>query len=243
MDGVKPRRYTSALRQEQAARTRVAVLTAARELFLEQGYGATTVEQVAARAGVSKPTVFTAVGNKQQLLKTVRDVAMAGDDDPVPVAERPSLQAAFDAPTAAEALRLFAAHAAALQRRYAGVDEVLRGAAAAGDPVLRELWRTSEDQRRTAAAMVVARLADKGPLRRGLTPGRAADVLSTYLAPDLYARLVHALGWDHDAYEQWLAVTLVEQLLDGSPRRDTLRSAQPAVPSTGSSRSAREFMQ
>ena len=76
------RGYTSALRERQAAATRQAVLEAARELFLSQGYGATTIDQVAARAQVSKPTVFTAVGNKQAMLAAVRDVALAGDDRP-----------------------------------------------------------------------------------------------------------------------------------------------------------------
>src|SRR2546423_637855 len=83
------RGYSSPLRAQQAATTRQAVLDAARQLFVAQGYGATTIDQIAARAGVSKPTVFTAVGNKQTLLSTVRDVAMAGDDEKVPVLERP----------------------------------------------------------------------------------------------------------------------------------------------------------
>ena len=82
MTEVKKRRYSSPLRTEQAQASRAAVLAAARELFVEQGYGGTTIDQVAARAGVSKPTVFTAVGNKATLLKVVRDVAMAGDDQP-----------------------------------------------------------------------------------------------------------------------------------------------------------------
>jgi AcrR family transcriptional regulator len=79
---VKARRYNSPLRLQQAAASRAAVLRAARELFLDQGYGATTIGQIAARAGASKPTVSTAVGNKQRLLKTVRDVAMAGTTTP-----------------------------------------------------------------------------------------------------------------------------------------------------------------
>ena len=79
MTDVKPRAYRSPRRQEQARQTRAAVLAAARERFLEWGYSATTIEEIAAAAGVSKPTVFTAVGNsKAQLLKVVRDVAMAG---------------------------------------------------------------------------------------------------------------------------------------------------------------------
>ena len=73
MSRVNARRtYSSPLRQGQAQATRRAVLQAAHELFIAQGYGATTVEQIAQRAGVSKPTVFSAVGNKQQLLRAVR---------------------------------------------------------------------------------------------------------------------------------------------------------------------------
>ena len=90
MTDVKPSRsYSSPARERQAAGTRAAVLAAARELFVEQGYGATTVDQIAARAGVSKPTVFSAVGSKQTVLSVVRDVAMAGDDEAVAVSDRP----------------------------------------------------------------------------------------------------------------------------------------------------------
>ena len=101
MDDVKARPYRSPRRDEQARQTRGAVLAGARELFLDPGYHATTIDEIAAAAGVSKPTVFTAVGNKTQLLKVVRDVAMAGDDAAAPVAERPSVERARDAPTAA----------------------------------------------------------------------------------------------------------------------------------------------
>jgi AcrR family transcriptional regulator len=78
MAHVKPRPYRSDLRDRQASATRGAVLTAARALFLEHGYGATTVEQIAERAGVSKPTVFAAVGNKQALMAALRTLALRG---------------------------------------------------------------------------------------------------------------------------------------------------------------------
>lgn len=213
MAPVKRRSYLSPLRAEQSARTREAVLDAAKELFLAQGYGATTIEQVAARAGVSKPTVFAAVGNKQALLKTVRDVAMAGDDDQVPVAERPSVQKVAAAASAEEALSHAAAHIAALQARYARVDEVLRGAAAVGEVELAELWRTSEEQRRIGAGILVDLVQKKGPLQDGLDTGRAADILSVYMAPDVFARFVYTLGWAPEEYALWLAATLSSQLL------------------------------
>jgi AcrR family transcriptional regulator len=210
---VKPRTYRSPRRQEQARQTRAAILAAARERFLERGYIATTIDEIAAAAGVSKPTVFTAVGNKVQLLKAVRDVAMAGDDDPAPVAQRPSVERARDAQTAEEALRLVAAHIVALSGRYALIDEVLRGAAATGEPELAELWETSERQRRTGAGILLDIIRGKGPLRPGLDPHQGEDILSNYMASDVYLRLVDRLGWTTEDFQRWLEATLAWQLL------------------------------
>lgn len=213
MTDVKPRTYRSPRRQEQARQTRAAILAAARERFLARGYNATTIDEIAAAAGVSKPTVFTAVGNKAQLLKGVRDVAMAGDDDPAPVAERPSVERARDAQTAEEALRLVAAHISGLSGRYARIDEVLRGAAATGEPELAELWETSERQRRTGAGILLGIIRGKGPLRPGLDPHRGEDILSNYMASDVYLRLVDRLGWTAGDFQRWLEATLAWQLL------------------------------
>jgi AcrR family transcriptional regulator len=210
---VKPRSYRSPLRQEQARQTRAAILAAARERFLERGYSATTVEEIAAAAGVSKPTVFTAVGSKAQLLKAVRDVAVAGDDDPAPVAERPSVERARDAQTAEDALRLVVAHIAGMCGRYARIDDVLRGAAATGDPEMADLWAASERQRRVGAGILLGIVRGKGPLRSGLDPHQGEDILSTYMAPDLYLRLVQRLGWTTEDFQRWLEATLAWQLL------------------------------
>jgi AcrR family transcriptional regulator len=208
------RTYTSVLRAEQAAASRRAILEAAHELFLSKGYGATTIEQVAQRAGVSKPTVFAAVGNKQTLFKTVRDVAMAGDDDPTPIAQRSSLDAARSASTSATALHAVVAHVAALQARYAGVEEVLRGAAASGDPELRDLWALAEQQRKRGAALLLELITAHGSLRRDLDVADAVDVLALYMSPDNYHRLVISSGWSHARYESWLARALTSELLE-----------------------------
>lgn len=198
------RQYSSPLRRRQAAETRAAVLAAARELFLEQGYGATTVDQVAARAGVSKPTVFTAVGNKQSLLKVVRDVAMAGDDAPVPVAVRPASVEIETEPDLDRAVDLLTAHLAGVSRRYAGIDNVLRGAAESGEPELRELWLTSEQQRLAGARQWVAALSGKAPFAPGVDEDTAVDTMWLLMAPDHYHRLVMDRGWDEDRYRAWV---------------------------------------
>ncbi|MCU1658516.1 MAG: putative TetR family transcriptional regulator [Pseudonocardiales bacterium] len=206
------RPYSSPLRDEQAARTRRAVLAAARELFLAQGYGATTLDQVASLAGVSKPTVFAAVGNKQTLLAAVRDVALAGDDEPVSVEERPAVQLIRAEPDPYRVVELLARHVTAVGRRYALLDDVVHGAAASGEPGLRELWETSEKQRLVAARRTVADLGRKGSLRDGLDPHSAADELWLLMAPSLYHRLVHVRKWSTRRFESWLAERLTRLL-------------------------------
>src|SRR6201986_5462013 len=108
------RAYVSPLGREGGARTRQAVRDAARELFPAQGYTATHVEESAGRAGVSKPTVFAAAGSKQSILKQLRDIALAGDDEPVPVAQRPWYREALAEPDPRRALRLYARNAPAI---------------------------------------------------------------------------------------------------------------------------------
>ena len=193
------RRYHSPLRTGQAEASRAAVLAAARELFVEQGYGGTTVDQIAARAGVSKPTVFTAVGNKATLLKVVRDVAMAGDDDPASVTDRPDVTAIAAAGDLERAVRLTAQHVVAVNVRYDDVHEVIRGAAGA-DPAVAELWETSERERHVGAGHLLTRLG-AAPV---VPAPQAQDQLWLLMAPDHYHRLVVVRGWSRAAYEQWL---------------------------------------
>ena len=211
------RRYVSPLRQEGAARTRQTVLDAARELFAAQGYTATTVEEIAGRAGVAKPTVFAAVGSKQVILKQLRDLALAGDDEPVPVAQRPWYQEALAEPDPRCALRLHARNATAIHQRSADVHEVLR-TAAASEKDLHDLWYASEDERRGGATILVDALLQKSPLKAALDRTAAIDIVWILTASDIFWRLVHTRHWSHAQYENWLGDTLCEQLLPPAER-------------------------
>jgi AcrR family transcriptional regulator len=84
------RSYDSPLRKAQAAATRRAIIDAAATSFIERGYVATSIETIAEAAGVSRATVFTSVGGKKELLKKAYDVALVGDDEPVPFPLRPA---------------------------------------------------------------------------------------------------------------------------------------------------------
>ncbi len=211
------RKYSSPLRERQASTTRRAVLEAARQLFIAQGYGATTVEQIAQRAGVSKPTVFSAVGNKQMVLHAIRDMAIAGDDEPVPVAKRPATDRIRGEPDQRRAVELLAQHLTGVASRYAQINEVLHAAADGGEEDLRELWETEEDQRLTGARFWVEVLTSKGPLRPGLSNGDAADVMWLLMSPDNYYRLVHRRRWTTRKYQRWLAGSITQLLFAGHP--------------------------
>ncbi len=218
MPRVNARRpYASPLREQQATATRRAVLDAARQLFIAQGYGATTVEQIAQRAGVSKPTVFTAVGNKQMVLRAVRDTAIAGDDEPVPVAQRPAADRIRAEPGQRQAVKLLAQHLTGVASRYAQINEVLHAAADGGEADLRELWETEEDQRLTGARFWVEVLTAKGPLRPGLSHGDAVDVMWLLMSPDNYYRLVHRRRWTTQKYQRWLAASITQLMFASQP--------------------------
>lgn len=204
-------------RAEKTRLTRRRIVAAAADLFLDQGYGATTLDQIAARAGVSKPTVFSAVGNKQTVLSAVRDVAMAGDDQKLSMVERPLAEQIRQEPDPYRAVELLAGLFTGIGRRYARIDEVLRGAAQSGEPGLRELWQTSEEQRLTGARIWATSLAGKGPLRDGVDVDTATDLLWLYMAPDLYHRLVHDRGWSDERFQRWLVDTLTGLLLPPRP--------------------------
>lgn len=211
-DGNTSRSYLSPMREQGALRTRHAVVAAAEQLFVEQGYVATTIEQIAQRAGVARPTVFAAAGNKRALLKLVRDRALAGDDEPVPVAQRSWYREALDAPDARRTLELHARNIVRVSQRFAGIEAVLQ-AAATTDPELAQLWQINEAERRRGAAIVVDALLGKSPLRAGLQRDHAVDLLWAFAATDTYRRLVDECGWSLTRYEKWLAALLCDQLL------------------------------
>jgi AcrR family transcriptional regulator len=203
------RSYRSPLREDAARATRRAVVAAAHALFVERGWATTTVQAVAERAGVSRPTVF-AVGGKAQLLALARDVALAGDDGPAPVRERGTFQAVVEEPDLDGAVRLLAAHVSSLQSRYVRLDAVLHQASSS-DAEARALWQRSEEERRLGAAIAVEALRAKGPVREPLE--RTVEGVWALTASEHYGRLVLDRGWAHDAYTGWLAGQLRAALL------------------------------
>ncbi|MDT7573658.1 MAG: hypothetical protein QOE05_3832 [Actinomycetota bacterium] len=205
--------YASTLRATQAAATRRAIVDAAAALFIEHGYGATSVDAIAEAAGVSRKTVFTSVGGKLETLKLALDWAIAGDDAPIPVLERPHVQAALREPDARRILRDFATNIVDVMGRTAALLRVLESAAGI-DADLRGLSDDVRDQRQQGMSFLAAVLDQRGALRADLTVDEAADVLWLLNDSAPYHRLVVERGWSIERYESWLADTLVALLLD-----------------------------
>jgi TetR/AcrR family transcriptional regulator of autoinduction and epiphytic fitness len=204
-----PRTYRSDRRAEQAARTRQRVLAAATELFEGQGYAATTVRAVASDAGVSVQTVELAFGSKPRLLKACIDVAIAGDDEPVPVLEREWTEAVRAATSPEELLSAVSRVVGPAQERSAGlVLAVFEGASS--DVGLARLSDQMADQRRGTATWVVRELQRTSRLRG--TERESVDSLWTLMDPAVHVRLVRTLGWTRTRYEHWFA-TSAEHLL------------------------------
>jgi AcrR family transcriptional regulator len=206
------RNYASTLRAEQARATRRAIVDAASRLFIERGYGATTVDAIAEAAGVSRKTVFTSVGGKLEALKLARDWAIVGDDEPVPVMERPEVHRARKEPDARVILRSYAGMVRRAGTRVAALNLVIE-AAEGLDAGARALAEEGRRQRLTGMRDLAGELARRNALPDGLTVDEAADVLWLFNDARAYYRLVAERGWMPDRFEQWLADSLLALLI------------------------------
>lgn len=213
------RSYSSPLRAANAQSTRLAAIQAAARLFADHGFVATSLEDVAKEAGVSRATIFTSVGGKADLLKAAYDVAVVGDDEPVPLPQRPWAQAVRDTPDPERMIDGYAHMITEVSGRVASVYEAMRGAAAA-DAEARALLERMRSERRGGAAGFIGFLVARAALRKGLDKTRAADVVWVLNDPGLYHLLVHDRGWTPVQFQQWLAATLKDQLLSPRPPRE-----------------------
>jgi AcrR family transcriptional regulator len=212
MSEIVKRNYESALRAEQAKATRRAIVDAAARLFVERGYGPTTVDAIAKAAGVSRKTVFTSVGGKLQALKLARDWAIVGDDEPIPLMARPQVKQAQAEPDARQILRMHAAMVRDVNSRVAQIVHVIESAAGL-DADIRALSDEGRAQRQTGMRALAAELQRRAALRPDLDADLAADILCVYNDSRVYRHLVHERGWSPERFEQWLAEALTAQLI------------------------------
>jgi len=206
------RRYDAAGRQRAAEQTRIAILHAARRLFLARGYARTTVADIAGEAEVAVDTVYASIGTKQALMQTLVEHAISGLDRAVPAEERDYVRAIRAEPDARKKLALYAHAIRQVHERLAPLTEVLKAAAAADEDLAR-LWKKIADRRAANMRLFAADLEATGQLREGVDVEEAADVIWATNATELYVLLVDGRGWSPDKFEVWLAGAWMRLLL------------------------------
>lgn len=210
---VKPKReYSSAVRERQAAETRRLILDAAKRMFEEQGFSATTMHAIAAEAGVVTKTVYTAYATKSGLLSALWDRTLRGGEDAPPVGALAWYREVLDEADPQRQLRLNARNSRMVKERIAGVVAVIRDGATS-DPGVGKLWSDIESSFYKNQQAIVSSIASKGGLREGLDIKRATDILWTLNHPDLWRLLVVVRGWTPDDYERWFGDSACAQVL------------------------------
>ena len=194
------------LRQAQTALTEKRIVAAATELFLADGYVATTLEAVARHARVAARTVYVRFGTKAALFKRVVDVAIVGDTEPVGVLDRDWMRLAMTAPTAAERIAAAAAIGRQIMERTGPLFAVAQQAAAV-EPLIAEFWQEGREQSRHAQEVAWTRLANDGLLPAGADLTWLIDTAAVMASAETYLLVSRMLHWDLDAYQQWLTVT------------------------------------
>ena len=196
----------------RAARTRATrrrIVGAAAELFVAHGYGATTLEQIAARAGVAVQTVYFHFGNKRTVLKEAVDVAAAGDDEPVPMLDRAWLEKARAEPDPRRVLALWTAYGRDVAVRVGPIMRVVRDAAIV-DPEMAAQWTANEAQTASAFRVLAEQLDTMQALR--VPVEEAVDILCVLSGLESYL-LLAARGWTPQQYERFVIDALTHALL------------------------------
>jgi len=198
--------------QARTRLARAAVVDAARTLFLERGYGSTTIEAISARSDVPPATVYRLFSSKHGILKALVDVSIAGDHEPVPLADRPTVRSLLGEADPHDQLAGFVELTAQLNSRTAPIYRILVSAASS-DPDAAALLDELTRQRQEGQGRIARSLARAGALRPDLRARDAADIIHALMSPEIYTLLVLDRGWQPERYRRWQTAILIDQLL------------------------------
>ena len=204
------RKYSSAVRDEQAARTRARILDAASALLLERGYARTTMKDIADGAGVARDTVHAVFGSKARVLTALIDARLVPDGSVASVTQRPDARAVKDEVDQRKQIELFAKFVTGISTELRPVFEILRTASAV-EPEMASVFEEMDRFRMINMQTYAKWIAARGPLR--VTTKRAGEIIWTLASPDVGRMLCDELGWTQAQHARWLADTLIRTLL------------------------------
>ena len=210
---VKSRRpYNASGRRSQARRARTDIVDSARDLFIEHGYAGTTMAAIAAQAGVSVETIYKSIGNKPAVLKAVLDVAIVGDDDAVPMLERPLVAELRSEPDPRKIFVRYGHHIVDSWPRQVPLQLILRTAATVDTEAKRQ-WQAVQAERLTGMTAFATDLARRGFLRQDLDVAEARDILWSLTAPEQYDILTLQRGWPIERVARFITDAMIGTLL------------------------------
>ena len=209
----KPKRaYNSSRRQAQARQTRRQIIAAAGKLFAAGGYSGTSLEAIAQEADVAVETIYANFGNKVALLSALVDFSVVGDDEPVPLLQRPDIQSARAETDPRRLLEHFAWDVYAVMQRMSPIFNLLR-TAALGEPEIAALLERLLKERLQGMAFLIDQLARTQGLRAGLDPQQAAETIWALSSAEVFHLLTVERGWTREQYAAWLTDSLTRLLL------------------------------
>jgi AcrR family transcriptional regulator len=204
------RQYNSTRRQEQAGETRLRIINAAQELFVANGYGRTTIAEIALTAGVAVETVYAAFRNKPTLLRHIWYVSFRGDEEDVRLLDRPEIRAVLAEPDLATRFGQHAVVLTAVFRRIAPLLAAMQGAAAS-EPAAAAMLAEWDERRLDACTRYAEAAAATGQL--AVSEAECRDVLAATMDGALWQRLVAARGWPDERFAAWLGRLWTSQLV------------------------------
>jgi AcrR family transcriptional regulator len=210
------RQYDSSRRKDQARQTRRAVVQAAHDLFVAQGYGRTTIADIARTAGVSPETIYSTFKNKATLLHRVWDLTIGGDDEEVVFHDRPEIKAIRAEPNLARRFMMHARMSTATARRMTPFVLAVR-AATGSEPAAAEMLAEMDRQRYIGMGVMAAEAAATGQLAVSETECR--DIVWAMTDGMLWNQFVNERGWTDEQYAEWLGRTWVAALVKPKRRR------------------------
>ena len=213
MQADKPKRkYHSKRRQEQARETRQRILVAALKLFSEHGYAGATIEAIAQEAGVAPLTVFAIFGNKRSILAGLIKVSVGGDDQPIPLLQRPGPQSVLQEKDPTRQIYRFAGDITDILERVAPVFEIMRMAAKT-EPEIADMLKNILEERLHNLGIFVQHVSANSDLREGLDEAEATEIVWSIASPEVYRLLTVDRRWSKERFSQWLGDTLTRLLL------------------------------
>jgi AcrR family transcriptional regulator len=201
--------------QARTRLARAAVVEAARTRFLDRGYAATTIEAISDLSDVPPATVYRLFSSKLGILKALLDISISGDDEALPLEDRPHVRALLSDPDPRNQLAGFAGITSGIMSRTEPVYRILLSAAGS-DPDAAALLAEQTRHRQRGQAGIARSLARADALRPKLRERDAADIIHALMSPEVYRLLTGDRGWPAARYEQWLKNILIDQLLPPS---------------------------